>query len=253
MTIAEFAPLFSGRLAEYADCFVRQAETPAPVPGVMLADRAFIAGQVELFTQAHYPGGDRRAAASMWSKAHFATLLPPFMALTLLLQRSVDLRLGSIGCTFGPDGALRHIHLADTGRTQPAPMGEARFEGLTDGHLSPLIAALSAAGGVSKRVLWSNAGNVFDIAARRAAAVIGTTAAIADALYLLEQRRLADGRVNPLHLPVRYRETPEGTDRRRRVCCIRYLIGRLGYCSNCPLPEAHAADPPFRPSARLPD
>ncbi|HDZ38600.1 MAG TPA: hypothetical protein ENH62_09990 [Marinobacter sp.] len=46
-----------------------------------------------------------------------------------------------------------------------------------------------------------------------------------------------DGRRNPLFQPVNYliATTGEGHDRRRRLCCIRYLIPELDYCSNCPL------------------
>lgn len=235
MTIPEFAFLFSGKLAEYGACFVLSADHPAAVPGTALTDRTFLAEQLACFSDKTYPGEDPKAIASIWSKAHFATMLPPFMALMLLLQRQVDVRLEASGCTFWPDGTLRHIHLPDSGRIIEANDVNNRFAALVEGHIRPLVEALADVSGVAKRVFWSNAGNIFDIATRRAHQMTGSNPAITDALALLEERRLPDGRTNPLHAPVRYRSTPEGHDRQRRVCCIRYLIDRLGYCSTCPL------------------
>jgi ferric iron reductase protein FhuF len=235
MSIPEFAFLFSGTLSEYGESFVLSDDHPPPFPGTALADRVFLERQLARFAAASYQGDDPKAVASVWSKAHFSTMLPPFMALMLLLQRSVDVRLEAIGCTFWPDGTLRHIHLPDTGRIVKTEEGANRFESLMTGHMLPLITALAAVSGVSKRVFWSNAGNVFDFAARHAQKMIGSNPAIADALSLLEERRLPDGRANPLHAPVRYHDTPEGPERRRRVCCIRYLIDQIDYCSTCPL------------------
>lgn len=233
MTIPEFAMLFSGRLAEYGHYFVLAADNPAPVPGTALADKVFLAGQISRFADAHYPGGDRRAVVSLWSKAHFATMLPPFMALSLVLQRSVNVELSSIGCTFWADGTLRHIHLPDTGRLCTGIDPQARFGALLDGHLAPLIGALASVGGLAARVLWSNAGNTFEHTVRKGEALLGSNRAITDSLSLLQQRRFPDGRLNPLYAPVSYGDCGV---RRRRLCCIRYLIDGLGYCSACPLP-----------------
>lgn len=235
MTIPEFAGLFSGKLAEYGECFVLSSDHQPAVPGTALTDKAFLAEQLARFTSEKYPDEDPKAIASIWSKAHFATMLPPFMAVMLVLQRLIDVRLEAIGFTFWADGTLRHIHLSDLGRVVEADDADNRFGSLMQGHMLPLIGALAAVSGVSKRVFWSNAGNVFDLATRQAEKMIGANPAIADAIALLEEKRLPDGRANPLCAPVRYRDTPEGQERHRRVCCIRYLIDRLGYCSTCPI------------------
>jgi ferric iron reductase protein FhuF len=237
--IPAFAKLFSGDLAVYADRFVLAHERPPACPGSDLADPERLAMLLARFGARRYPGGDRRAVASLWAKQHFATLLPPFLAITLLAEQDIDVGLAAIGCSFSEEGVTQSIHLADAGR--PARPNDAfeRFQPLMDRHLTPMIAALAAASGVSRKVLWSNAGNMFDFIVRRIERVVGARPPVADALALMAAKRLPDGRPNPLYDPVRY-SSGEVAARMRRVCCIRYLIPELGYCSTCPLPQARS-------------
>jgi ferric iron reductase protein FhuF len=236
--IPAFAPLFTGELAIYGDRFVLSADELPPSLGGDLVDPERLSSLIAAFTAARYPGGDRRAVASLWAKHHIAALLPPFLALSLIAEREIDLGLDAIGCTFAGDGVTTRIHLRDAGRPA-APAGAfARFLPLIDGHLEPLITALAAVSSVSRKVLWSNAGNMFDFITRRVERAIGPRAPVGEALALMASRRLPDGRPNPLFDPVRYHDRATGTERLRRVCCIRYLIPDLGYCSTCPLPAA---------------
>jgi ferric iron reductase protein FhuF len=236
--IPAFASLFSGDLAVYGDSFVLARDVAAPSPGGDLVDPGHLAELLARFGGRRYPGADRRAVASLWAKQHFATLLPPFLAIALLAGHEVDVGIDAIGCTFSDDGVTQSIHLRDAGR--PAAPADAfrRFLPLMDRHLVPVIAALAAASGVSRKVLWSNAGNMFDYIVRRVESVVGDRPPVADALALMAARRLPDGRPNPLFDPVRYPHDGDGPKRLRRVCCIRYVIPELGYCSTCPLPDA---------------
>lgn len=236
--IPAFAPLFTGELAVYGDRFVLAADVPSPSPGRDLRDAVQVSRLLDRFSAQRYPAGDRRAIASLWAKQHFATLLPPFLALALIGKREVDLDLDVIGCTFAPDGVTTQIHLGDIGRPATATDPFARFLPLLDGHLEPLIATLAAASGVSRKVLWSNAGNMFDFIARRVEHAVGRNSATADALALMTTKRLPNGKPNPLFEPVRYHDRGSGQERLRRLCCIRYLLPDLGYCSACPLPAA---------------
>jgi ferric iron reductase protein FhuF len=235
--IPAFAKLFSGDLAVYADRFVLAHERPPACPGTDLADPERLAMLLARFGARRYPGGDRRAVASLWAKQHFATLLPPFLAIALLAEHEIDIGLDTIGCSFSDEGVTQSIHLADAGRPAQPSEPFRRFLPLIDGHLTPVIAALAATSGVSRKVLWSNAGNMFDFIVRRIERAIGTRPPVADALALMAAKRLPDDRPNPLYDPVRY-PGGEGPARLRRVCCIRYLIPELGYCSTCPLPQA---------------
>jgi ferric iron reductase protein FhuF len=238
--IPAFAPLFSGDLAVYGERFALASESPPSSPGSDLVDVERLAELLSRFGSRRYPGGDRRAIASLWAKQHFATLLPPFLAIALIAGHEVDVHIDAIGCTFSDDGVTESIHLRDAGK--PAAPADAlqRFLPLMDGHLVPVITALAAASGVSRKVLWSNAGNMFDFIVRRIEGAIGTRPPVADALALMAARRLPDGKPNPLFDPVRYPDDGEGPKRLRRVCCIRYLISELGFCSTCPLPDARS-------------
>lgn len=236
--IPAFASLFSGDLAVYRDRFVLASDVAAPSAGSDLADPERLAELLARFGNRRYPGADRRAVASLWAKQHFATLLPPFLAIALLAEREIDVGIDAIGCIFSDEGVTQSIHLRDAGK--PAAPADAfqRFVPLMDGHLVPMITALAAASGVSRKVLWSNAGNMFDFIVRRVEQAVGARPAVMDALTLMATRRLPDGRPNPLFDPVRYPDDGGRRKRVRRVCCIRYLIPDLGYCSTCPLPEA---------------
>lgn len=236
MSIAEFAPLFSGPLASHAGALVLASETPPQAPGTDLADPDRLAEKLALFAR-HYPGGDPRAVASIWSKAHFSVLLTPFLALSLVMNRVIDVDLHAIGCSFGPDGDTQRFHLADTGKNADDTDPFGRFAGLMDGHIAPLAAALSKLTGLSRNVVWSNAGNRFEFFVRRVEAFTGRTGPVSQALGLMEERRLPDGRPNPLFRPVLYREHDGRSIRQRRICCIRYLLAETDLCSTCPLPE----------------
>jgi ferric iron reductase protein FhuF len=236
--IPAFAPLFTGELAIYGDRFALSADEKPPSPGTDLVDIDRLAQLLAAFSAARYPGGDRRAVASLWAKHHFAALLPPALALALIAEQEIDLGFDAIGCTFAGDGITTRIHLRDVGRPAAPADAFARFLPLIEGHLEPLIAALAAVSGASRKVLWSNAGNMFDFITRRVERAIGPRAPVGEALALMASRRLPDGRPNPLFDPVRYHDYATGSGRLRRVCCIRYLIPDLGYCSTCPLPAA---------------
>lgn len=236
--IPAFAPLFSGDLAAYGDRFVLASDVAAPSPGSDLVDAGRLAQLLSRFGDRRYPGADRRAVASLWAKQHVATLLPPFLAIALLAEHEVDVSIDAIGCTFSDDGVTQLIHLRNAGRPAVPADPYERFTPLMDGHLAPLIAAVAAVSGVSRKVLWSNAGNMFDFIARRVEQAVGRQGPVADALALMAERRLPDGRPNPLFDPVRYPDDGDGSKRLRRLCCIRYLIPDLGYCSTCPLPQA---------------
>lgn len=238
--IPAFAPLFSGDLAIYADRLALASEVPPSSPGSDLTDPERLGELLVRFSSRRYPGADRRAVASLWAKQHFATLLPPVLAIALLAEHEVDISIDAIGCIFSEEGVTQSIHLPDAGKpTAPADAFQ-RFLPLMDGHLVPVITALAAVSGVSRKVLWSNAGNMFDFIVRRVEQAVGARPPVVDALTLMATRRLPDGRPNPLFDPVRYPDDGGGPKRVRKVCCIRYLIADLGYCSTCPLPEARA-------------
>ncbi|MDT8896040.1 siderophore-iron reductase FhuF [Halomonas sp. I1] len=191
---------------------------------------------------ARYPGGDRRALVSLWTKWHFATVASTTLAANLLLERDLPLALDDLRLILAPEGHVAGLCLKNEGRPLAELEGTARFSTLIDDHLTPLIEGLAAYSGASPKVFWSNAGNYFEHFTQAVPMHPMASAMTAEpAQQLLASRKLADGRRNPLYQPVRYVDAANddagasAPRRVRRLCCIRYLIDELGYCGNCPL------------------
>jgi ferric iron reductase protein FhuF len=228
-------PLFVGPLEAYRDRLVPLDDPRPSVAGLDLLRPDVLSDRLARFART-YERPEPRAVASIWLKHHLAALLPVTVAAALLLGRTLPVALDEVEVVQDDEGRTVALKLPDAGTPSA---GE--FEALVAGHLAPLIAALSGASGLAPRVAWSNAGNVLDLLVRQ----LGERP-LADrrphdaALALMQARRLPDGRPNPLHEPVRLVAGSDGPRRRRRVCCLRYLIPPLSLCAGCPLP-AHPA------------
>jgi ferric iron reductase protein FhuF len=239
--IAILAPLFTGELALYRDALVLADD---PRPSRPIADW-LAPTELDKVLRAY---GDARSAdefrglASEWSNAYLLRLLPPVIAATLVLRHRLPLALADMELVLGEAGQPLSFKLPDAGQPWPDQASTddpfRRLATLIDEHLQPLIAALSRHSRLSPRVFWSNAANYIEWLVE-AIAVGNPAADVADARAMLLARQRADGRDNPLYRPVRYRLEGEGaaavTRRRRRVCCVRYLLPDLALCGNCPL------------------
>lgn len=236
MTLA-LSQLYFGPLAPFPPPRITAAPEADALPGRELLDPARLTGVFDRFG-ARYGHGDRRAVASLWSKWHFSALAAHGLAANLLLERDLPLGLDDLHLEQSAEGQTTGLVLHHAG----SPLAELdpypRFATLLDGHLTPLVEALSSATGASPRVFWSNAGNYFEYFAGALAKHPMASPGVAEpAQALMACHTLPDGRRNPLYQPIRYVEADEaGSTRRvRRLCCIRYLIDELGYCGNCPL------------------
>jgi len=185
-----------------------------------------------------YAQSDLRAVASVWSKWHFSPLISSTLAANLLLEHELPVSLDEVRIEVGPEGQTRRLWITDTGQPLDSQNAFTRFSKLIDRHLVPLITALADYSGASPKVFWSNAGNLFEYFTESLQThPLANPCSVEPARELLASRYLQDGRRNPLFRPVNYvtAKTGEGCERRRRLCCIRYLIPELEYCSNCPL------------------
>jgi ferric iron reductase protein FhuF len=239
--IDALAPIFVGPLADFADRLVL-ADDPRPgVRGSDLLDPAVLGPILERFAR-RYDQPEPRAVASMWSKFHFWMLLTPVVAASLLLEHRLPTDLDGIQVIIAPDGQTTAFRLPHGGgRATPAD-GFERFGTLVDGHIDPLIRAVSAQSGASAKVLWSNVGNLFENLLRQIEdSGMARGPGPAQARALLASRDWPGRRGNPLFEPVRYVERDGQQKRLRRVCCIRYLIPSLELCSTCPLVKARPA------------
>ncbi|MDZ7853929.1 MAG: siderophore-iron reductase FhuF [Halomonas sp.] len=235
---SSLARLYVGPLQHLAPPAIATV-APAGMPARELLEPAYLDTLLERFG-AQYPQGDRRAVASLWSKWHFSSLCGHGLAANLLLKRDLPLGLDELHLQQSPEGQTTGLVLRHAGRPLAELDPASRFATLLDGHLTPLVEALTAATGASPKVFWSNAGNYLEYFAGALVDHPMASPGLAEpARELMESRTLPDGRRNPLYRPVRYVQGDDGTPRRlRRLCCIRYLIDDLGVCGNCPL-ECH--------------
>jgi ferric iron reductase protein FhuF len=235
MTIPALAALFRGPLEPFADSLTLAPAADAR-PASHLLDRAALRDLIDRLARS-YGDGDRRAVASIWSRHHFATLMPATLAANLLLDVELPVALDSAAIVADPEGRTRRIALRDAGAPFAPGRAETRFDLLIDDHLEPLIEALAAVSRASPKVFWSNAGNVFDYVVHEAAKLGAAPAAVEIGLRLMSER-YRGGRPNPLHAPMR--RSADGR-RLRRVCCVRYLAPGVGYCGACPITPREAA------------
>jgi ferric iron reductase protein FhuF len=235
MTFVALDALFRGPLEPYRERVVPHDDPRPSLAGTALIERHILNEHLTRFART-FPDPEPRAVASIWSKHHFAALIPPTLAAYIVLGRILPTALDVVGVVTGEDGRTAAFKLRDTGARSDS--SALPFAALLEGHLTPLVTALADVSGLAPRVLWSNAGNVFDFVVRQAGMEpLVDRAGLAAAERLLASRRLPSGDPNPLFEPVRIVTEGEQQRRRRRVCCLRYLHPTQSLCATCPLPR----------------
>jgi ferric iron reductase protein FhuF len=184
-----------------------------------------------------YPGGDKRAIASLWSKWHFSTVTVPTLTAHLLLNRDLPVGLDDLYVIQNEEGCAQGLWLPHEGERFTTQDTTERLTTLIEQHWAPLIERLSAISGAAPRVFWSNAGGYVDYYVNALAAhPLVNQEALTATRALLESRTL-NGQRNPLFEPVRTYQ-PSGSEevkRVRKLCCLRYLLDEFDVCGNCPL------------------
>lgn len=165
---------------------------------------------------------DRRAVVSVWALEAFEAVLPPVIAAAVLLGRVPGPEMGWV---IGERGGA--------GLWAPA-WDEGSFAQFAALVLAPFVAIVAARGGVSQRVLWSNAGHIVEAFLGMLEREAGASAGSTGIRELLAQPVL-NGGANGLFAPVRYVDG----QRFRRVCCLRFLVPSWRICQICPLPKGH--------------
>lgn len=235
--ISSLAPCFTGAFLWYKDGLALASENGSSIPGFDLLDGRVTSELMSRYA-ATYPGGDRRALVSMWTQWHFGALVIPTTAAATLLDRDLPVELDRVGIALHHDGRTASIVLPDGGEARRPSVAD-RFARLFDGHIDPLIEHFAHHFGMSKRLLWTNAATVFEWTLQQAAAFDNASpVALAEGRALLERQFEACGRRNPMQGAVQWHQRDGQPVRRRKVCCLRYLLPGMEECGDlCPLPQ----------------
>lgn len=164
---------------------------------------------------------------SQWSKYYFMHWLPAMLVSQLAHGWDLPLLLRETGLILDERGVPLAVRFFEAGEEGDA---QASLEPWIASNLRPFIDALSQYGEVPPAVLWGNAGDYLESSVRRLQQM--GLRNLAPAEGLMSQRKLADGRANPLYQPVRYL----GDGRReRRHCCLARQVTDVPPCEHCPL------------------
>jgi ferric iron reductase protein FhuF len=231
--LAVLAPIFHGPLAPYADTLVLPGEKPGAMPLSELIAPAGLDAALERVAT-HFGGDDRRVLASLFSIHYVHILMPVMVVAQLVLGRHLPVAVDALSVVLDEDGLPDHFVLPHDGHADDEGDPFVRFQPLIFDHLEPVFRALSARSGLSAKVLWTNAANLYEAILRELEGAGFSPGVVAAGERLVNSPRWPDGRRNPFHAPVRYVEGPGGERRWRRVCCVSYLLPERGYCSNCP-------------------
>lgn len=241
--IPALASLFRGPLDEIGARLVL-ADDPRPfVEGAALLDERRLRDVLASFARSYaaqlevdaFTATEMTAVATQWSKWHFSILVPPVLIASIALDWQLPTELARTGIVLSPEHRTAALRLPDEGERRHFADADERFTPLIEGHLAPLIEALSRASGLPAKVLWSNAGNIAESIIGECETRLGADhRGVLQARALFAMKSLRDGRRNPLFEPVRHfpNRTPA---RRRRICCLRYRIPALPLCKTCPL------------------
>jgi ferric iron reductase protein FhuF len=233
--IPSLAPCFTGIFLWYKDGLALPGENACSIPGKDLLDKHVVEDLLCRFARTH-PDSDRRALISMWTQWHFGALIIPVTAASLLIDRDLPVGLEHVSIALHEDGRTAAIVLPHDGGTR-CPSATERFSCLFEGHIEPLIEQLSSHFRVSRRLLWTNAATIFDWTLQQAEALNASPTSLSEGRSLLSCKTDVYGRSNPMFGALQYIEEGEQTIRRRKVCCLRYLLPGMSDCGSlCPLP-----------------
>lgn len=234
--IPSLAPCFTGTLLRFKDALALPGEHPSSIAGRDLLDVDVTEDLLSRFAVLH-PGGDRRALVSMWTHWHFGALIIPTTAAILLLDRNLPVDLDHVRIALQDDGRTEAVIVADDGGAREVDRSD-RFAGLFAGHVEPLVHHFAAHFRVSPRLLWANAATIFDWTLQQAAAFDGVCrSALDEGRSVLESKLDTKGCSNPMSGIMLWREQDGQMVRKRKVCCLRYLLPGMADCGSlCPLP-----------------
>ena len=207
-----------------------------------LREPARFAEVVAMFSD-RFGGADERAVLSYWTLYYFAALIVPTMTALVRLRRVLPVALDATGFDLDAEGKVGRFWLADEGR--PVERDGGGMTPLVRDHLRPFINACAAHCGLSRRVLWCNAGTIVDFAARELGVEGIGDGLLMEAALASAPPENGSGRAlggEDLLLQPYRRDCGPDPCRRRRVCCLRCKLPGVASCGTiCPLEAQRAA------------
>lgn len=182
---------------------------------------------------------DIRAVQSIWMKWYLNAFIPPVLLADVLLGQSISVDLSALRFIISDDGRVAAVKIGGT-RDSRGEEPFRRLGPLMFDHFAPLIEMWCGRTDVTARVFWSNVGNTFEAMLRRIEAVSGPSERLAEAQRWLSEPVTSAGEPNPLFDAVHYVLEGGTSERRRRVCCLQYLLPDRRFCKACPIEEARA-------------
>jgi ferric iron reductase protein FhuF len=232
--IPSLKPILFGGLKDFAHTLVLSDDPRPAIPGPDLLRPATMQDLLDK-AAAHLGEGDIRARMSLWCIDYVHALIPLSVVARLVLNRRLPIALDEVSLILDDDFMPSAIRIRDDGAMDWRRDPHAMFGPLIQDHLRPLFEAWSAQTGISPRVLWTNAANLYEAILRGLEKIpLAGRRLTAQADRLIHEPHWPDGSQNPFRNPVLYRRDHPTNQRWRRVCCVRYLIPRYDYCSNCP-------------------
>lgn len=234
--IEALKPCFTGNLTWFCDRIALSVEREPSLAAAELLEPSVVRRVIGRFAAA-YPDCDRRAVVSLWTQWYFAALVIPCIVAAVRLGRQLPVDIREAGVALDDDARPDAIILPHAGGIAPRNAASV-FPMLVEGHIEPLIGSLCAVFAVAPRLLWSNAATILEwTLAETEAGPVADEACLAEGRRLVSEPALANRPANPLNQPVRYLPEDGRRVRRRRVCCLRYLLKGEEHCGSlCPLP-----------------
>jgi len=189
--------------------------------------------------QQFYRSNDERALLSQWSKRYLRVAIAAGCMASLCSRRPLHMALTNCVLRTGM-GVPESIWLPHDALGQRSDNPAQLYRSLCVDHLKPAIEILAKSVQLSPRVLWNNAGNLFELlfGITEEIPALATTTRIDRDRILNGSDFFNTGFRNPLREPVRY-ITPHSDllprpMRVRRQCCLRNRITGEALCSACP-------------------
>lgn len=195
----------------------------------ILRDKAAFDAVVDGFGRT-FGRADRRAVVSLWTQYYLSALIIPYLTALSRLGRALPIKFERVRFELDETGIVSRFLLAEADIQRLDPTSGLTL--LIDGHLRPFFDLCHTHSGLSRGVLWGNAGVVADLTLRELTNGAGRSQPLPAQSEACLGRCGADafGRC-PLAQVFHAQE-----ERRRRVCCMRYRLPGVVSCGTlCPV------------------